>query len=280
MKYMAASRKSQVASPKETTTVSFTKAEQIYKHPDGGDLTMHIYAPESPGSARAAIVFFFGGGWQGGNPKQFFPHCEHLASRGMVACSAQYRVKSTHGVSPAECVVDGKSAVRWLRSHASELGVDPARVAAGGGSAGGHVAACTGVVEGFDAPGEDETIRSRPDALVLFNPVLDIASHEQWHERFGEHFEALSPLQHARPGLPPCIVFHGTGDTTVPFADVERFRDRMLEAGNECEVVGFEGKPHGFFNYGRFDNKPYKESVRAMDRFLVKHGFLAGAASL
>ena len=84
---------------------------------------------ELPVLITAAIVFFFGGGWVGGTPKQFFPHCTYLASRGMVAISAEYRVKDRHGVTPLECVLDGKSAVRWVRAHASELGIDPTLIA-------------------------------------------------------------------------------------------------------------------------------------------------------
>ena len=64
----------------------------------------------------------------------------------MVAMTADYRVASRHGTQARHCVADGKSAVRWIRQHAGRLGVDPHRVAAGGGSAGGHGAACTGVI--------------------------------------------------------------------------------------------------------------------------------------
>ena len=109
-------------------------------------LKLHVFSTEGGGRRRPAIVFFFGGGWVGGNPSQFFPHCEHLAAKGMVAVSAEYRVKSRHQATPFDCVEDARSAVRYLRGHARELGIDPDRIAAGGGSAGGHLAAATGTL--------------------------------------------------------------------------------------------------------------------------------------
>jgi len=137
-------------------------------------LKLHIFKPDvhKPSDKRPAIVFFFGGGWNSGSPSQFYPHCKYLASRGMVAMSAEYRVKSRNNTTPRECVKDGKSAVRWIRQRAEELGIDPGRIAAGGGSAGGHVAAATGTTRGFEEEGEDLRISSSPDALVLFNPVF------------------------------------------------------------------------------------------------------------
>ena len=87
----------------------------------------------------------------------------------MVAISADYRVKSRNQTTPFECVKDGKSAIRWVRQHAAELGVDPDRIVAAGGSAGGHVAACTGVIEGINEDGEDAAIRSVPNAMILFS---------------------------------------------------------------------------------------------------------------
>lgn len=140
-----------------------------YKTVGPDTLKLHVFRPDghTPDARAPAIVFFFGGGWNGGTPSQFYPHCVYLASRGMVAFSAEYRVKSRHGTTPFECVKDGKSAIRWVRAHAAALGIDPGRVAAGGGSAGGHVAAAAGVVKGLDEPGEDMSISSRPAALVL-----------------------------------------------------------------------------------------------------------------
>ena len=109
-------------------------------------LNLHVFTPpgHQPSHQRPAIVFFFGGGWVDGSASHFHPQCEYLASRGMVAISAEYRVKNLHGTTPQECVKDGKSAIRYVRQNAAALGIDPNRIAAGGGSAGGHVAAAAG----------------------------------------------------------------------------------------------------------------------------------------
>ena len=102
--------------------------------------------PESP---VPGIVFFFGGGWISGTPEQFFPHCRYLSERGMVAASAEYRIRDSHGTDPAACVRDGKSALTWLFAHAEEFGIDADQLLAGGGSAGGQVAAASTFLSGF-----------------------------------------------------------------------------------------------------------------------------------
>jgi acetyl esterase/lipase len=254
---------------------NITDRELIYKTIGDVALCAHIFTPPEPATTpRPAIVFFFGGGWVGGTPAQFFPHCRHLASRGMVAVSAEYRVRNTHGTTPSECVTDGKSAVRWLREHAGELGVDPSQVAAAGGSAGGHVAACTALVPGLDEPFEDLAISSVPDALLLFNPVVD-ATFAPLAERFGGRGAELSPRHHVRPGCPPALIFHGVDDQTVPYAQVVDFCKAMQASGNACEVIGFAGKGHGFFNYGRDDNVAFTEILQHTDRFFAALAFLA-----
>jgi len=246
----------------------------VYKTVGDTELRLSIFRPEEEvPEPRSAIVFFFGGGWNSGTPRQFFEHCKYFASRGMVGISAEYRVKSRHGVTPLECVADAKSAVRWVRAHAGELGVDPDRIAAGGGSAGGHLAACTGVIEGHDEEGEDLSVSSQPNALVLFNPAVNLIPFAM---RIGfplDRANEISPLQHVREGLPPTIIFHGTADRTVPFKSVKIFTDLMKEKGNTCELVAFEGKGHGFFNYER-DPEVFRETVADADRFLTELGFL------
>jgi len=265
----------------------------VYKKVPGRDLELHVFEPEGlkPTDKRPAIVFFFGGGWVGGSPVQFYPQCKYLASRGMVAISAVYRTRGSHGTSPFECVADGKSAVRWVRANAPKLGVDPDRIAAGGGSAGGHVAACTGTIEGLDEKGEDTTISSRPNAMVLFNPALLLDPDEfrrlglmpGWltkaKERFGDRdMRDISPWNHVRPGVPPTIIFHGKADRTVPFVTAEAFARAMKKAGNRCELVGYEGKGHGFFNFNA--GQAFYDTMAEADKFLVSLGYLKGPATL
>ncbi len=261
--------------------------ERIYKTVGKAKLSLYIFQPagHKASDRSPAIVFFFGGGWSSGSPGQFLTQCQHLASRGMVAISADYRVASRHGVKIPECVQDAKSAVRWIRSHSSELGIDPRRIAAGGGSAGGHIAACTGTVTGFEEAGEDMAVSSVPDAMVLFNPALILSpagletifpkeKMDSLAQRAGTDPARISPYHHLCKGIPPTIIFHGTADTTVPFKSVELFAKSMDSFGNRCRLVPYPDKEHGFFNYGRADEKTYQSVLEEMDRFLEEQGFL------
>ena len=248
---------------------------KVYKTVGATKLLLHVYQPadHKTDEKLPVIVFFFGGGWRTGSPAQFAEHCKYLSARGMVAISVEYRVKSRHGVTPRECVADAKSAVRWVRAQAQELGVDAQRIVAGGGSAGGHLAAATALVKGFDEPGEDLKISSAPNALVLFNPAIDLSGLPS-DLGFGEQKLALSPQQQVRDGLPPTIIFHGTADKIAPYTETIAFCQAMKRHGNRCEVVPFEGREHGFFNYGRGDGEDFKTSLRATDEFLLSLGYL------
>ena len=152
-----------VAQPKKTWPAQLKGAERVvYKTVGDTQLHLHIFRPTKQRTKAPAVVFFFGGGWKSGTPAQFEQQCRYLASRGMVAMTAEYRIRNMHGTLATACVADGKSAVRWIRANAGKLGVDPDRIAAGGGSAGGHVAACTGVIDGFEFKDEDDKIIQRP----------------------------------------------------------------------------------------------------------------------
>jgi len=111
--------------------------ELVYKKTAQGELKIYIYFPEDwkESDRRPGIVFFHGGGFTGGSPKQFFSKSEYLASRGLVALSAQYRLKKAHGTTPVEAAEDARSAMRYVRAHAAQFGIDPERIISGGGSA-------------------------------------------------------------------------------------------------------------------------------------------------
>ncbi|RPH76737.1 MAG: alpha/beta hydrolase [Nitrospiraceae bacterium] len=266
---------------------------EVYKTIGDVKLNMYVYLPadHKPTDKRPAIVFFFGGGWQSGTPQQFEKHCEYLASRGMVAMTADYRVGSRHGAKVVDCVRDAKSAIRWARKESQRLGIDPNRLAAGGGSAGGHLAAACGVIKGLEEASEGTSISSVPNALVLFNPVLVLVSIDgsakvdekkfsDWQKRMGVPPKEVSPYHHVTANAPPTIIFHGQADSTVPFRTVEAFTKAMQNAGNRCELVGYPDQQHGFFNYGRGDDKFFRQTTRKMDEFLTSLGYLSGSPTL
>ncbi|MBT5322144.1 MAG: alpha/beta hydrolase fold domain-containing protein, partial [Verrucomicrobiales bacterium] len=209
-----------------------------YKQVEDTKLFLHVFNPKGHKASdrRPAIVFFFGGGWIGGTPKQFEPHCTYLASRGMVAITAEYRVKSRNKTTPFECVKDGKSAIRWVRANAGKLGVDPKRVAAGGGSAGGHVAAATGNCPGLEEEGENLKVSSKPDVLVLFNPVYDNSSKGYGHDRVKPRWKEISPMHNIRKGAPPTIVFLGTKDKLIPVSTAQEYEKRLVAVGSRSEL--------------------------------------------
>jgi acetyl esterase/lipase len=244
------------------------------------ELKLHIFFPphHKPSDKYPAIVFFFGGGWKSGSPSQFYPHCDYLASRGMVAMSAEYRVKTRNNTSPRECVKDGKSALRWIRQHADEMGIDPNRLAAGGGSAGGQVAAATGTTKGFEEEGEDLDINSRPDVLVLFNPVYDNGPNGYGHDRVKAYWREFSPMHNISENTPPTIVFLGTRDKLIPVSTAEKYKKLMEAKGRRCDLHLYDGQPHGFFNFR--NEEYYTKTVLEMDRFLVSLGYLKGEPTL
>jgi len=251
---------------------------EVYRHASDTDLRLWFFGEADPAKPKPAIVFFFGGGWNGGSPAQFEKQAKHFADRGMIAMVADYRVKSRNKTSAVECVKDGKAAVAWIRENAKRLGIDPNRIAASGGSAGGHVAATTGTLTGF---GSDE----RPNAMILFNPGLTFAELGDWKptgfgvsksaaeakKRLGvDKPEDLSPSHHIGPHTPPTLILHGDKDTTVPVESAQVFEGEMKKAKRPCKLVVTPGAGHGFFNRG----DGYTETLKEADDFLVELGWI------
>lgn len=245
----------------------------VYKRVGDTELQLYVLRPDGAQADEPvpAVIFFFGGAWISGDVTQFAPQAHYLASRGMVAILADYRVGLRHGTTWFDSVRDAKSAVRWVRQHAADLGIDPDRIVAAGGSAGGHLAAAAALVEGFDDEAVD--VSAQPNALVLFNPALDLLSlpvPAHWLQGA----EAISPLQLVRAGAPPALIMHGTADLVVPFEQAERFCAAMVAAGNRCDLVAYPGRSHGFFNYRLLTRADFADTVWQMDRFLVSLGYL------
>jgi acetyl esterase/lipase len=253
-----------------------TKSSVIYKNVDGIELEMVVYKPQLKFDVKSpAIVFYFGGGWVGGNPDHFAMQAEYFASRGMVAICPDYRTKSKHGTTPFESVKDAISAMRYIKEHGEELGIDTSRIVASGGSAGGHLAACTALISDVEEDSDNKNISPVPFALVLFNPVVDTGKRGYGQEKFnGREFE-LSPVHHITGNVPPTLIMHGKADQTVAYENVERFRDVMKQEGNVCILKGYKKQGHGFFNYNR---KPrfFKKTLQQTEAFLDDFNLLKG----
>lgn len=218
-----------------------TLAEKVlYKKTQQEDMYLYILRPQVKSTETLpAIVYFTGGGWVDGDVYGQIPNPAWFRDHGIIGIEADYRVRSRHGTTPIECIQDAKSAIRYVRAHAKELGIDPDKIIAAGGSAGGHLAACT-FLDGGETPDEDLKISSKPNALVLHNPVLG----EGFGKEFFDVHPEFSPILHVRKGWPPTVLSNGTKDNTTPFQYAEKFTRLMKEAGNVCELIPVKDADH------------------------------------
>jgi acetyl esterase/lipase len=184
----------------------------------------------------------------------------------MVAYCADYRVRSRHETSPFEAVADAKAAVRWIWRNAGRQGVDPKKIVSAGGSAGGHLAACSGLVAGHDEVKDGEPAFI-PAAMVLFNPVIDTSKKGYGYAKLKERYLELSPVEHVHDKTAPTLVLVGSADTTTPVTGHKLFEARMKEKKRSCRLIIFQGQKHGFFN-ARGDNENYWGTLAGMEQFL------------
>jgi len=246
----------------------------LYCGADGCCRPLNLYFPTDwkAGDRRGLVVLFFGGGWQNGTPKQFAPHALEFARLGMVAAVPEYRTVESHGTPVEAAVLDAIHSVAHLSEYAEMYGVDRRRIVLGGGSAGGHLALATVLNSNLTPFGASylEGLRG----LMLCNPVLDLA---EVYDRFlalrlsqypQEHF---SPSHALRTGMPDQIIFHGTADTTIPFAASQRYTQRCTALGNRVELVPYAGKDHGFFNCRPGQYLDYYDVLGRMVQFLSQH---------
>lgn len=260
----------------QSQSYSVVKENIVYKEVGGTALEMTIYKPVIKGNVSLpAIVFFFGGGWVSGTPTHFQLQAEYLATRGIVAVCPDYRTKNKYNTSPFESVKDARSAMRFLKTNSSKFNISPDRIIAAGGSAGGHLAACTALIDNVNEDGDNLNISTNPYALVLFNPVVDTSKKGYGQSKVaGREFE-ISPVHHITSGVPPTLIMHGKDDTTVPYENVKRFDQTMKQAENECKLIGYKNQGHGFFNYNK-KPKYFKKTLIQTEKFLESFELLRG----
>lgn len=225
------------------------KADTVLTYLDYPTGKLYIYNPTGrKGQNNSAVIFFFGGGWNSGSPKQFEPQAEYLTKYGITVVLADYRTKNNAGTTPKEALMDAKSAIRFLRKNAISLGIDPEKILAGGGSAGGHLAAATAFCDHINHPKDDLSVSSIPKALILFNPVIDNSPEGYGFERVKDYYKDFSPIQNIKKNAPPAIFFLGTEDSIVSVETAQKFKEKMEAVGARCDLFLYPGQKHGFFN--------------------------------
>jgi acetyl esterase/lipase len=264
------------------------KPDRIATYKTVGTVTLGISIFNPPGhlpaSPKPAIVFFHGGGFNIGAPSNFYAQAQYLASRGLVALSVEYRIRTRHQTTQREAIMDAFSAMRWVRQHTADLGLDPQRIAVAGGSAGGFLAAAVTTLSGLDEPGEDTTTSTRPNALILFNSMIDRGPGSRAFAKveaaMGDQWKTISPLHNLYPNFPPTIHFLGRADKNITVASAEKMKAAIEKIGGRCDLHLYAGQEHGFFNYGRGDNTHYRLTLIETDKFLTSLGWLTGPPTL
>ncbi|MBB6462379.1 alpha/beta hydrolase [Flammeovirga kamogawensis] len=262
----------------------------VYKEIGDVKLKHHIFIPKEQDKSRGAVVLIHGGGWNSGSPKAFYLQAQHLADRGLVVFSPEYRLRKKHGTTIYECVEDTQEAIAFVRKNAEKYGIDPNKIAVGGGSAGGHLALSAAFIDPLTNKLNQKDYA--PNLLVLFNPVLGTSKEGYGHRKVAEelsakgiNWETFSPRQNIDASFPPMLIQLGDHDkvTSIPLAN--DFESRCVGANVNCKLMIYKGAEHSFFNlgYGKKQGYPkgtvvnrwYYDTLQEMDNFFVENNYLS-----
>jgi acetyl esterase/lipase len=252
---------------------------RLYKVVDNISLHLGIVKPADwqPTDARPALVFI-GGTWTSQSQNWWNERMAYFASRGIVCIRTTGRTVPVNSTAPPDAPAqDVKSAMRWIRSHAAELGIDPNRIGTVGASAGGHLAAVAAMINGLNDPNDDLSVSAKANALLMFNGIVDTGPNQGWgYNRVGDRYREFSPAENVSPDDPPTFEVAGTADQTMPVETVRRFESRLKAAGVRTAFHYYSGQPHGFMNHGENNGRYFYQTLLAADRFLASLGWLAG----
>lgn len=227
-----------------------------YKTVNGQTLSLHAFTPSArtTHTSETAIVLFHGGRWLHGSPRAMYPQCQFFAKHGYHCFSAQYRLGTNGTVDVRALIQDASDALQYLRDNAAKLGMNAKQIVAGGGSAGGHLAAAIGL--GLDGMTDEPAGRlieiARPAALLLYNPMIDLSPGTPDYPLVKDYWKSVSPRHHIDEQIPPTLVLVGSQDSEVPIPTVTDFCAAIEAQGRTCELAIYEGQGHGFFNHAPY----------------------------
>ncbi len=222
---------------------------------------LDICTPPGAPARSPAVLLIHGGGWVAGERASNTGLCRRFAQAGVVTIPIDYRlyVRTAGSTWPAQ-FNDAQLAMRWVRSHAAEYGIDPGHICAEGGSSGAQLALLLGVVPRID-PGDMQNVLSgvspRADCVISISGITDMVALAGIHrnvltvllgpERMNlSHIEALernaSPALRVRAGAAPTLFIHGLDDPLAPYAHVVEMQDALAKVGTPCWVVTYPGE--------------------------------------
>ncbi len=257
----------------------------VYKKADGQELVADMfYTAETRQKKKVpAIALFHGGGWVSGSPSEFHEACRRYAQMGFITFSFQYRLSVNEDgsfphpdITPVESTKDARSAIRWLRSNAEELNIDPNKIVVGGQSAGGQLALAAELCDTINEETDNLDISPAPNALLLFSS--NVNTIEAWIDYLmddrREEIWSISPYHNLKSNMPPAVAFHGEEDDQVLFYIVGFFNQKMKQLGNYYELHTYPGRKH-YLAEGNDKYATYfdEEILGKTDQFLKKWGF-------
>ena len=241
-----------------------------YRTVDGKDLVLNCFFPKDwkASDKRPAIIFFHGGGWSAGAPTQFFLQARYYNDRGFVTICPSYRLGIT-GDGIYHGVADAKSAVRYIKSHAAEFGLNPDRMAFAGSSAGAHLSLSAMLSDEVNNPEDDLKIPTTPQAIILFCPVVNCGpdGYKPAYRRLQDKYEKVSPAALLRENMAPMIMLLGTQDSILTEAKAAAFAAAVAAKGGSCKVVMFPGLKHGAF----YNEKNFLDASESINKFLAEN---------
>ena len=233
----------------------------------GRSLEADIFLPPLEEKNRPAVLFIHGGGWIEGDRSQLRGYGILLARLGFVCMCNSYRL-SNESIWPAQ-IQDVNCAIRYLRTNATDLGLDPNRIGVSGNSAGGHLslmAAATNYDQIFEGEGGSNKVSSEIKAVCAIYPPTTIRQLEMLNplenaflmlmgkEAKKEDFDKASPLNYVTEDYPPCMLIHGSTDSVVRLKDSTKFYEKLIEFNRPASLHIFSEEEHAFDgepDYGR-----------------------------
>lgn len=240
-------------------------------------LRMNIVRPATTAEDSPLVICIHGGGWAAGNKNDMQEMCNGLAALGYVAVSVEYRFAPTFRY-PSQ-IDDVRACMKYLRAHAKELKINPNKIGAIGGSAGGHLALLLAETDedgDFIKPGKSSVLRAAaslagPTDLCAKLPPAAIPIAENLIgtpiSKDPEAHKQASPINHLSKSCAPLLLIHGDKDELVPYDQATSMIEACKKAGVEAELFTIHNGTHG----GGGDKAERDASIKKLADFLDKY---------